>query len=312
MKRLLLAILLLFPLSATAQFNGCPAGFCSPQSTAIATTYQGPGDVVSSAYTWGSCARVYNAAAASTATKLCDLVANAAPTVVICTLRGTLAGFVDLTLCFDGVTVPAAICAAQAGGICNVSQVYDQSGSGRPFTQATAGNQPKLTFNALGGLPGLTFTSAAASQINTAAVTLAQPFSYSGVMKRTSGTTQTALIGAQGADGASCGPYSAASQFWVGSVTAITGVWTENAFHAVQCRMNNDGGVVVDIDATTATGSTGSTGFVATPARMGRTSGSGSLDGIIMEAGIWPVAFNATQYGNMNTNQHGVANGYNF
>lgn len=31
MKRLILAALLLLPISASAQFNGCPAGFCSPK-----------------------------------------------------------------------------------------------------------------------------------------------------------------------------------------------------------------------------------------------------------------------------------------
>ena len=70
----------------------------SNYNVAISTVaYQGPGDVVSGATAWGSCARVYNASKASTSTSLCDLVAVTGGAVV-CTLRGTASGFVDLAV----------------------------------------------------------------------------------------------------------------------------------------------------------------------------------------------------------------------
>jgi hypothetical protein len=55
---------------AHAQFNGCPPGFCNPV-VASGATYTGPGDVISSGWiAWGSCARVFKAASASTSLKV--------------------------------------------------------------------------------------------------------------------------------------------------------------------------------------------------------------------------------------------------
>src|SRR5258708_4464076 len=95
-----------FPSLASAQSPQVRAAVLSIQQV---STFQGPGNIVSGAIAWQSCARVYNASLASTATSLCDLVDSAAPTVVICTLRGTTSGFVDLagTYCTGSVT-PAA------------------------------------------------------------------------------------------------------------------------------------------------------------------------------------------------------------
>jgi hypothetical protein len=117
-----------------------------------------------------NCVRVYNAAYANGTNSLCDLVDSAAPTTAICTLRVKTNGLVDLT----GVT-PATKCSAATGGVCNVSKIYDQAGSTGGFIQTTAGNQAKLSFNALNSLPGIACTSAAATSLSTSgSVTLPQ------------------------------------------------------------------------------------------------------------------------------------------
>src|SRR3981081_854042 len=85
-----------------------------------APSYQGPGDVVSGALIWGSCARAYSSAQASTAISFCDLVASGFPTVTLFTLRGSSAGIVDLSAYFPGSVTPAAKCATATGAVCNI------------------------------------------------------------------------------------------------------------------------------------------------------------------------------------------------
>src|SRR5450631_3562536 len=76
------------------------------------SSYIGPGNIAfngssANVKAFWSCSRVVDVAHASTSTSLCDLVDNAAPTVVICTLRGTTSGFVDLTAYCPGSVTPA-------------------------------------------------------------------------------------------------------------------------------------------------------------------------------------------------------------
>lgn len=301
-----------FPSLASAQSPHVRAAVLSIQQVVISAgvAFQGAGDVVSGAITWGSCARVYTAAQASTATSLCDLKDKTTGTVAICTLRGSSTGFVDLvgTYC-TGSTTPAVACAAAAGGSCVVSQVYDQTGHANHFTATPVANMPNLTFSALNGLPGL--TGAGAVLIATGNITQAAPLSFSYVSKRTGSFTSLQDVFSI-AGGAIISGYAAsinnATLVDTGTLTATA---SDSAFHAFQMAVNSTGTVVVDGAATT--GALGTTGLSATVLRLMSANGTGAaLTGSVMEAGMWPVEFNATQYGNLNTNQHSAANGYNF
>lgn len=276
----------------------------------IAPSFQGPGDVVSGAVAWGSCARVYNASLASTATSLCDLKDATTGTVAICTLRGSSTGFVDLAGSYcTGSATPAVACAAAAGGSCVVSKLYDQTGTGNFWSTATLAAMPALTFSALNGLPGL--TGAGLVVLPTGNITQAGPLSFSYVSKRTGAfTTLQNVFSISG--GAIIAGYAAsinnATLVDVGTVTAAA---SDSAFHALQMIVNATGTVVVDGAATT--GALSTNGLTATPLRLMSANGAGAgLTGVVMEVGMWPGAFNATQYGNMDTNQHSAANGYNF
>lgn len=290
------------------------AGWLPLARTVVGVAYQGPGDVVSGAALWGSCARAYNAAYANGTNLLCDLVDSAAPTTVICTLRVLTTGFVDLagTYCTGSVT-PLAKCAAATGAVCNISKVYDQTGNARDWTQATAANQPTLTFSALGGLPGMTF-NAGSGQVNAAALTLTGPYSISGVFKRVGAleggllAVQTTLIGTIMQPSANTiGVYDGSAP--------VTQTATDGSYHAAAGILDN----ITPVATAIVDGSPGSNGNAGSAAissgvlRIGRSSGGVTLIGTVMEAGLWNVlAFNATQYGNLNTNQHSLVNGYNF
>lgn len=279
---------------------------------AVASSFQGPGDIVSGATIWGSCARVYQASLASTATSLCDLKDKTTGTVAICTLRGSSTGFVDLAGSYcAGSATPAVACAAAAGGSCVVSKIYNQITPGTlDFTQATLGNMPALTFSALNGLPGLTSTNAASTNIQTAATTQAPPYSVSSVWIRTSGTANST-----GACGGNLGgflgnPAVASTVFFQGPTGAAqVGSIADNSYHAVQgVSAAGAGNSFVTPDGVDTSGTTSGT-ISAVSIRIARNGLS--LDGTIMECGLWPSAFTAGNRTSLNTNQHG-ANGYNF
>src|SRR5690348_15562028 len=135
MLRYLFCLLLLI---GQANAQSLPLLGVSGGSIAVASSYQGPGDVVSGWLAWGSCARVFTTAQASTSTNMCDLVATTGGAAV-CTLRGSSTGFVDLAASYCAGTTPAAACAAASGGACRVSKVYNQvtGNATGDWTQAT-------------------------------------------------------------------------------------------------------------------------------------------------------------------------------
>lgn len=316
MKRFLFAIFALaiglYCVSSPAQWNGCQAGFCNQAKTVA--TYQGPGDIVSGATMWGSCARAYNAAYANGTNPLCDLVAVTGGAAV-CTLRVLTTGFVDLAASYCAGTTPAAACAAASGGSCKVTKVYDQTGNGNHWTNATLSSMPALTFSALGGLPGMTFAIASSSLLATGNTTVSFPFSASTVAERTGSTAAVNCI--------LCGPtisyqfglQNSANTALLSFTGSITATANDSAFHALQGVDAGTSGAssVLTVDGSDTTGTTAASGWSAQVIRLGRGNSCCTLGGVIMEAGIWSnTTFSGTNRTDLNTNQHGSANGYNF
>lgn len=309
MKRLALLLALWFAYVPGLHAGTLPllgAGLGAP---AVVASFQGPGDIVSGALIWGSCARVFNASLATTATSLCDLKDATTGTVSVCTLRGSSTGFVDLTgsYCVGSLT-PTAACVAAAGGACKVSKVYDQTGTGNFWSTATAAAMPTLTFSALNGLPGI--QCAGACVFPTPSITQSQPFSVSYVAERTGNLTTAQNVLSTSGGVVRVGFSASTNTATIVAGSAITATASDSAFHATQGVINGASSSLV-IDGSATTGNAG-TNVLSNPVNLATANGSGaSLTGIIMEVGIWPSAFNATQYGNLNTNQHGTS-GYNF
>ena len=281
---------------------------------AAAPSYQGPGDISpSTALAWGSCARVYNAALASTTTSLCDLVDSSTGTTAICTLRGSATGFVDLTGTYcTGSQTPSAACAAATGGSCRVSKVYDQIGGTSGWLQATNANRPTLTFSALNGLPGVTSSSAASSQMATSTTFTQATFTLVSVGKRTASFSNTSdLMGFSST--VRMGFANAANTAAVSDGTTVLslGSVADSSFHAVQGVMAS-GSSVISVDGSENSGSAGTTNISGATSRLFRDGGGNELNGIGMEFGIWSGSFGSTDRSNMNSNIHSATNGYNF
>lgn len=310
MKKIIIAaFLLLIALPAyCGQMSLLGAG-----KTTVTASYSGPGDVVSGAVLFYSCARAVNLAYANGTNSLCDLVDSAAPSTVICTLRVATTGFVDLTgtYCTGSVT-PAVKCAAATGGVCNVSKMYNQVAPGtNDVTNTTASSQPRLTFSALGGLPGITCTNAASSVITTTGViTQSTPYTLGSVSIRTpSSATEGGIFGESGG-GVTTMLYTAATNT-VGyrSVTDNTATASDTNFHSIIAVAPSaaNSTIVVDGSGTTSTPNGANLNQTMRICRSANTTQS--LNGSIMEAWMFNSAFNSTQYGNQNTNARS-SNGY--
>jgi hypothetical protein len=271
-------------------------------------TYQGPGDVVSGAVAWASCARAYTAAYATAHNAMMDLVdqAGAHPITINC----LSSGFVDLTSINNWVT-------ANSVTTIKVTKLYDQSGTGNHFTQATLANMPTLVLNIINGLPVLQFTSGGSMQINTAAISVTSPISFSTVAKRT--TFNTALDGIFAtqttAFGLSFNNISGQIVMANPSTSSIASS-TEGAWHSLQGMTTEDGSThpTVVIDGVASSGGTASsTAFSALVLRFGRSPGGITMAGQITEGGVWgSLSFSPTQYANLTSNQRSATNGYNF
>jgi hypothetical protein len=295
--------------------NGCNSSITPPAS------YTGPGDVASGASFWASCARVYTAAQASTATSLCDLVAVTGGAAV-CTLRGSSTGFVDLAASYCAGTTPAAACAAAAGGSCRVSKLYDQTGNGLHPLQATLANMSDLAFSALNGLPALTFAGVSQAMVTAGSITsTGEPFAISRVSNRTGAFTAFGIVlGTADTPGTSpveVGYTSATNTVYQYNNHSVpTATASDSAFHAIQDTFNNAGGTsAFYIDGTSTSATLGANTLAINNAiHVGSNfGGSGFFTGQLAEVGIWPVDFTvSSRQSNMNTNQHSAANGYNF
>jgi hypothetical protein len=309
----LIALVLSIAGLAAALAGGQPCCLLGVWNTPISGgSYTGPGDVsvngsTNNWYAWYSCARVYKASLASTSTSLCDLVDGAAPTVVICTLRGTPSGLVDLTAYCPGGVTPAAKCAATTGppaGSCNISQAYDQSGNSRPVVQATAASQPFLTFSALNGLPSIQCTAATCVLATAGTYTIAQPITESGVYIMPTGGASDAPIIGQPTVATHIGGSSVSNTAVVSAGTGVSEAATWNAWHALNGLLSGSGNnCALNVDGTdTASLNCGTDGWTTTNIRVMRGNAL-QLIGSITEAGLLAVTSSPTDRSNICHNQ---------
>lgn len=263
--------------------------------------YQGPGDIVSGAIAWASPARAYSAAFASGGTAIMDLVDQAGANPV--TINVLTTGFVNVAAITAWVT-------ANSVSTIKVTKLYDQSGTGNHFTQAVLANMPPLLLSSLNGLPSLQCVSPFI--LSTGALTQAQPFSASTVYIRTSGTAAGSAVGAGGGTVITMGSDNIADKARVGFGTNVPVIpATDNVWHSFQGVGNGASGAY-NVDGTDTPSQNLGTGAFAGNAFRICSDSTQYLVGKVMEGGLWPSALTPTQRGNISTNQHSAASGYNF
>ena len=308
---------------ASAQgFNG--GGFNVGLGPFAAATYVGPGDITfngsaANVKEFWSCARAVNAAHASTATSLCDLVqspSGASPGTAVGTLRATTTGFVDLSAYFAGSVTPAAACAAITGG-CSVSNAYGQIGGIGNATNAANATQPLLVFSGLGGLPVMNCTAANCILATTGSFTQAQPFVMAAVYIRNPTATTTGQIvgGGTSTTALDSNTTGTASRFYCiatgggAFVTATDVIW-----HGAIALFNGTTTSFLNVDGVNSSSlSCGTGGLSAEAIRLFRgPAGVNQMDGSIAEAMIvGGTAITTSDFTNWFNNANSAANGYN-
>ena len=287
--------------TAIAQFTTLGAG--GSTGGAAPPAYTGPGDIASGAIGFWSCGRAYNATYATGLNAACDVV-DTATGLVTCTLHFLSTGFVNTTEC------NATACATA----CNVTKMYDQTGTGNHVVQATLANMPALTFNAQNGLPCAAGTNNAATRLATAgSVSQAAPYSMTAVAERTGSTTTLQRILNNNNNAAVLNFAVSANTVQAGTSTSVSLTANDNAFHALLAVVSGTAPLfAVDSSANISTSTLGTTAMSSTQNVAGRATGTqGLLAGFVCEAGIWPSDLNSV-YQSMLSNMRSATNGWNF
>lgn len=271
-------------------------------TVATPPSYAGPGDIVSGALMWASCARAYNAAYATGSNNACLLV-DSATGLTTYTMKILSTGFAD---------VAGAAASSACATACKVKTMYDQTGNGHNCTNSTLSVMPVFTFSAVNGLPGPAWTNVTSWTLICANnITQSAPYSYSVVYKRTA-VTSGAVLDASGTGAGLCGTTSA-NQVHLTQGGTLTAAATDNSFHAVQTVLNGASSVVT-VDASDTTGTVVGN-YSAETIHLGAGGGgcaAAAMTGIIMEGGMWPAGFTSGNRTSLNSNQHSSTSGYNF
>lgn len=268
------------------------------------TAYTGPEDVVASATAWYGLRALRRARIGANCVTIIRASDSAAQTFF--TIPG---GGVDVA----GITT---FLTSTTG---KVSKIWDQTGNGNHLAQGTDGNRPSLTLNAIGVLPAIQFADASSQSLflNGGAFnggsTIAQPWTISAAFKDISaggGGTYDSVFETENA-GATLysGLYfhrpTPGIDFILGAGVDSIIAKSFDTWYAVQFVAN---GASSDrnIDGVSSSVSFGSDAFQANKASMGADSGGGSSydNGLIGEAGVWPVAFSSGDSSSMSANQH--------
>jgi hypothetical protein len=272
--------------------------------------YIGPGDAISGAKAFYSCARAYNATYASGAGNLCT-IADVGTGATTCTMKAAASGFADLAsaLCAGGTLTVSAFCTAHTS--CVVTKMFDQTGAlacgaglACDISQATLANMPALTFSVLNSLPCVTFAQTS-GLAGTSTLTLAQPLTMPVASKRTTAVSNDDIIGPTSRDAE--GFYSSAGnavQIFAGSSSSQVTA-SDGAFHGLQFVLNGASSAI-NVDGTSTSGLNGGTNGYGNPVGLGLFH----LTGVICEGGIWPSAFSSGNQTTMFNNMNG-SNGYN-
>ena len=248
------------------------------------TTYAGPGDIVSGALAWWGL-RAYDAAVAG------NKAAN------ICRASDSTCEDID-TLgngSFDTATA-TSFCTSTT---CSVKTLYDQTGNGHDMTQTATSEMPALTFNCIGSLPCMTFNATDDQNFEAAEFITAEPFTISTIAM----ATGPGAILADNASIIGIGHDIPANEWELSSTNNVDFTASDGSFHAAEAVFNTStsnaylDGASNPMDLGTAF-SIGTGGL-----NLGGADGY-YTPGEIIELGLWGSAFNSTQAGNMNTNQH--------
>jgi hypothetical protein len=282
-----------------AQFNGCPAGFCSPKATG-GGGYTGPGDI--QAFTFWCGFRAYSAATAGTKAIRVVRASDSTQTDINTLANGNL----------DAATLTTFLTATTG----NVVICYDKAGT-NDLGLSTLGVGPVVTANALNtSYCGTHAHAFASSLLSGSALNLSQPYYFSTIGNQTATANGNTLISINnsGYAGAEMS-LNATSKALVYSGTSLlsSGTTTTGVWYALQ-GLFNGGSSVVSLNGTETTGAAGAqaTGanVITTANDYSPPSAGQAADAIICETGVISGTVSPTNRINLNANMRGAYGGF--
>lgn len=304
--RALIALLLgLWFAPAWAQVPMTGAGKGTP---GVAASYQGPGDVVSGALMWWGLRAYSSAKRGSPSISLCDDAGNNCSDVLTDASTGALA---------NPGTHGSNDCSTS--NTCRIQTFYDQTGNTNcsggtacNATQATNSNRATLTWNCVNGKPcavfggtGYTFATP------TLTSALSQPYTISGIAKRTANFTTAQHISGQSSGNGQLLFRQVADtiQMYAGAGAQVVGNITDSNWHAFQATFNGTSSVLFCGGSAGTNCSNGGTSNSISPGSNVMNSGvtvniGTTLSGTYTESGVWNLDFTlSSRQSDMNSNQ---------
>jgi len=274
-------------------FTATRPKFRQPPRAPVVSGYVGPGDT-QSFLIWGSVARGYSAAYAAPGN-------NPAFTIV----DSSGANSTVINVLSTGLTDTAAVSAfIGLHGTPSVTKLWDQSGAGNHWTQATVANMPTLSLSAINSLPTMVFVAANSMVLKSGTfAAVAQPFTFLAVAKRTTAINGNYL--ASNDSDVQLGGTTTANetQFYAaGNITSTAG--NDNLFHVSQgASVSGAFAATLNIDGATqavgsATGAIGGTGILSIGAYP---TGIQYTDCSVSEVGVYGAAYNSSVQSNTRT-----------
>ena len=266
--------------------------------TIIAGSYAGgPGNVVASARMWVGL-RAYTTAYATGSNPALDLHNN------------TTGAFVaTINILADGSLDVATAATIISGGASRIGKLYDQTGNGFHFVQATNTKRPVLALSGLGSLPVMTFDGVSQSLSNATPITAPQGATFSAVAKKLSGGAQQSLFNIHGSGGDQQLGYNnsgSGNQVFIYAGAVLGATASDGSWHAIQSVFNSTASNV-NIDATSTAGDGGPEAPTGSTCDIGAAGGGTDqfLNGSIVEVGCWnATAFSGANCTAMSANQH--------
>lgn len=255
-------------------------------------SYVGPGDVISGAAAWWGL-RGYNAAVSNGTTKAIRLV------------RDSDNAQQDFVILSSGDLDLASIITFKGSANLFVTTFYDQTGNGFHLNGPGGGNNPAFLLNQLGGHPAVAL-SGSMYMASASAYTRAQPLTISAVANRVANYNQYGMTLIPNGGTPQFTYYNQHNTFGLyGGTSYFTTPIYDGFWHSIQAVYNNAASasfIVIDGVSTPAIGAWGTDGWVSNTFEIG-WHGGGLSNSILVEEGLWPLAFNSTQAGSLNTNQ---------
>jgi hypothetical protein len=294
MRKLLTFLIALALISgvAASSFGGMMLTGVGPPPVA-ASAFVGPADINGAAVAWWGL-RGYSAAYAAPGTNpAVDLVDQAGANLITINIKSN--GDLDIASINTWVTAHSVTTVL-------VTKLYDQTGGGNFLKNTTLAQMPVLKLGSVTGLaanrPAMLFSSSAPTlMITNATITQAQPLSVSAVGLQTVGGDNNQFM-EDNAVAAGFG-WSNGAGLQISFGSSFGPAAPNNVWYSVQ-GLANGASSGIFVNGTLTTGNAGASGFGST-ITVGRHFGS--LDGYILEVGVWAgdkSANNAAMYNGTN------------